>query len=154
MASKAGVGIPKKKQEVSIPKMPDKKSNKEEVGIPKMPKKRSDKQEKPKKRKGRRPLPCPVGKKRNAQGKCVIAKEALPPKDKGKGKASICGPGQRFDKAKGKCVKSKSGNKSPKKGVRKPNKKPNAACMAKANGMIRRGQAMKRRCKSRPTIQK
>ena len=121
MASKAGVGIPKKKQEVSIPKMPDKKSNKEEVGIPKMPKKRSDKQEKPKKRKGRRPLPCPVGKKRNAQGKCV---------------------------------KSRSGNKSPKKGVRKPNKKANAACMAKANAMIRRGQALKRRCSSRPRIQK
>jgi len=123
MASRAGVGIPKKKQEVSIPKMPDKKSNKKEAGIPK----------KPKKRKGGRPLPCPVGKKKNAQGKCVVSKDALPPKYRGKGKAS---------------------NKSPKKGVRKPNKKPNAACIAKANGMIRRGQAMKRRCKSRPTIQK
>ena len=141
------VGRPsKKKEEVSIPKMPNKKSNKEEVSIPKMPKKR----------KGKKVLPCPVGKKRNAQGKCVVAKKALPPKDKGKGKgkASICGPGQRFDKAKGKCVKSKSGNKSPKKGVRKPNKKANAACMAKANAMIRRGQALKRRCSSRPRIQK
>jgi hypothetical protein len=137
MASAAEVGIPKKKQEVSIPKMP---------------KKRSDKQEKSKKRRGRRPLPCPVGKKRNAQGRCVVAKKALPPKDKGK--ASICGPGQKFDKAKGKCVKSRSGNKSPKKGVRKPNKKANAACMAKANAMIRRGQALKRKCSSRPRIQK